>query len=89
MTPLCFDVLLSNWELYPTISDGERDKQSRVNNLSLHPHFLSRQLSVVLHSGIVIRVVSTECLVYNFDASLSFAQTLHHVHTPDGGIRYG
>ena len=47
MTPLCFDVLLSNWELYPRISDGERDKQSRVNNSSLRPHFLSRQLSVL------------------------------------------
>ena len=60
MTPLCFDVLLSNWELYPKISDGERDKQSRVNNLSLHPHFLSRQLSVVLHSGIA----SDTCGIY-------------------------
>ena len=60
MTPLCFDVLLSNWELYPKISDGERDKHSEVNNLSLHPHFLSRQLSVVLHSDIA----SDTCGIY-------------------------
>ena len=60
MTPLCFDALLSNWELYAKISDGERDKQSRVNDLSLHPHFLSRQLSVVLHSSIA----SDTCGIY-------------------------